>query len=273
MSALVQTALTEHSRTSHIPPTHLTIDEYLTNPDPHTDELPDYEHEEAPPSYLVSPNSTQEVTYKLKQWDRSSQRLIPLSATSDRAPLIITTKTRAKLFSSPPDIHFQLENADAELVEPAAPASVTIRFDEGARTLPWFPKATLKVMGGDGVLLHKQILSCTDFVNWNVRLDDADFCWGVTLNPNALVLMNKRTEAKMGRFVYSEVGTHARRGDYVGELTFNEEDDGANQAGLKRLLIAVSCFVTVIYWRRLGRNYKNSGCMAGGREVTLTSPH
>ena len=263
----------EQSRMSRIPPAHLTIDEYLTNTNLHTDELPDYEHEEAPPSYLVSPTPTQEVTYKLKQWDRSAQQLIPMSATPDRASLLITTKTRAKLFSSPPDIHFQLENADAESAEPAAPASVTIRFDEGARTLPWFPKATLKVIGGDGVLIHKQTLSCTDFVNWNVRLDDMEYCWGVTLNPNALVLMNKRTEAKMGKFVYSEVGTDARRGDYVGELIFNQEDDGSSQGGLKRLLIAVSCFVTVNYWRRLGRNYKNSGYAVGGREVTLTSPH
>lgn len=230
--------------------------EHIHHTPPMWENPPDYESDEAPPSYESNVNADRDVRYKLKQFDRGHQKFVPLSESQPAASLAIMTRTKPRLFTNRPDIQVEVEGLIIGPL-PRNLQTVSIRFNDGAPTLPWFPKITMKVAGVDGVLQETLDMESSDFVYWKMVLDGINHYWFFQKRSDSLISKNILTRDEVAKWIYSGFGTDANHGDSCGELVIS-----SNCRESRRLLIACSCYVVIVYWRRLGRHYRNNR-MAG----------
>lgn len=225
------------------------------------DRPPAYEAEDTPPLYELNSTSRAGAHYNLKQWDRSRQQLAPKASSSSGTSLRIATKTKMRIFGKRrPDVKLDLERSESLDRQGglSAPSAVTVWYDDGAGNLPWFPSAKIKVVNEDGGQLKQCEMASRDFLAWKFELDGVACHWSHRSGPHALVLQTAESKLELAVWTYSEFGMEAKNGAHVGELVIFD-DGGATglERGMRDLIVAASCWMVVVYWRNMGRNYKN----------------
>lgn len=130
-------------------------------------------------------------------------------------------------------------------------------FDDGGKQqLPWRPRANITLSQSTGLATHRVEMTCTDLVHWRFDYEGEEYAWGLVQSPKfALVLKCIGSTKEVARWVYSEFGSLAAQGQDAGTLRINAGAEDYDER--MDLIIQATCMVTVAYWKKMGRLYRN----------------
>lgn len=217
------------------------------------DELPHYEPQ-TPPRYErrdSSRSAPPKLSYHLRQINKKLQILVPFGPT--HAPLYkIVSRTSPSFLSKKAEM--TLRRVERGSVETSLGEEVaTIDFDNSG-PLPWCPRA--KIACGQGAGAKRYNMESKNFADWKIPMGDRPaFYWRLEERPIALAFIEGSTGTVFARFTYSVCGTIAANGAEVGELEIYR--DGFLPEGDEVEMIASSCTIAIMHFKKMGRHYRN----------------
>lgn len=229
-------------------------------------ELPGYD--EAMPAPAYGAYDTPLATYCLRQYDRKIQMLTAYDAPLASSYRITTNSFR--VFSKKPEMEVLYTWQDMRQRNIAA-----LSYDNDGG-FPWRPRAHFDYTAEDGLCTRYKMESL-NFEDWSFTIDDKTYVWALDMRPIALVLSDKDSAKVIARFVFSEKGVLALRGDAVGDLTVYRDGLTLAPGGMDKVVCGVMIVAT--FFKRMGRNYTNPKTNGLGRvgsvarEMPLPSLH
>jgi hypothetical protein len=88
-----------------------------------------------------------------------------------------------------------------------------------------------------------------------MSINGVTYAWTSESRPVSLVLQENGTDVVIARFTYSGHGVMATKGAEVGELTIYRDGLSSDNGGVEKIIGGL--MVSVMHYKRMGRNYKN----------------